>query len=317
MLKRKFGLPDHAMERVGGAVFAYLFSRIDQKRLIEIIREDCPDAEEQILEAVRKCGYLLINCKLYAWAFWKARMGAGEKPKPADYEIRPVDVAFLSRIKLAHIPLSYPSYTLGDYRKLVADATTSKPMKEYIGRFISKRMTFLIRNYSVKRDDLEHDMMLSACRAIHMGYPHFECELHLRNTAKTAIHNEGESKVSYYTAPTRQRLQRNADDEYVSVEVSTEELAEVEAPTNYLDHIRDRLEGLVRLSERMAPKVQRFLMACAGQYDKGFSDFLETNNAEAVEDMAYSRYLGQARAYFGYSPNDVKKLFNSLRSQLE
>lgn len=317
MLMRKFGLPEHLMARVGGAVFAYLFSRIDQKRLVEIIREDCPDAEERILDAVRKSGYLLINCKLYAWAFYKARMGKGEKPAPEAYEIRPVDVAFLSRINLAHVSLDFPSYSLSEYRTLVADATTSKPIQEYIGRFISKRMTFLIRNYGVKRDDLEHDMMLSACRAIHMGYPHFESELHLRNTAKTAIHNEGESKVTYYTAPTRQRLERNDDGEYTSIEVSTEELAEVEAQTNYLDHIRDRLEGLVRLSERLAPQVQRFLLACAGQYDKGFSDFLKTNNAEAVEDMAYSRYLGQARAYFGYSPNDVKKLFNSLRTQLE
>lgn len=317
MLMRKFGLPEHAMARVGGAVFAYLFSRIDQKQLIEIIREDCPEAEERILESVRKYGYLLINCKLYAWAFYKSRMGAGKKPTPDAYGIRPVDVAFLSRINLKHVSLDYPAYTLAEYSTLVADATTSKPMQEYIGRFISKRMTFLIRNYGVNRDDLEHDMMLSACRAIHMGYPFFESELHLRNTAKTAIHNEGESKVTYYTAPTRQRLLRNDDGEYVSVEVSTEELAEVEAETSYLDHIRDRLEGLVRLSERLPPKVQRFLMVCAGQHDKDFSDFLEINNAEAVEDMAYSRYLGQARAFFGYSPNDVKKLFNSLRSQLE
>lgn len=317
MLMRKFGLPDHLMARVGGAVFAYLFSRIDQQRLIEIIRDECPDAEERILEAVRKSGYLLVNCKLYAWAFWKSREGCGKKPKPEDYEIRPVDVAFLSRINLKHVSLNYPAYTLSEYRTLVADATTSKPIQEYIGRFISKRMSFLLKHYGVKRDELEHDMMLSACRAVHMGYPFFESELHLRNTAKTAIHNEGESKVTYYTAPSRQRLAKNEDGEYISVEVSTEELAEVESQGNYLDHIKDRLEGLVRISERMAPKVQRFLMACAGQYDKEFSQFLQTNNAEAVEEMAYSRYLGQVRAYFGYSPNDVKKLFNSLRSQLE
>jgi hypothetical protein len=317
MLMRKFGLPDHLMGRVGGAVFAYLFSRIDQERLVEIIREEAPESEEKILEACRKSGYLLINCKLYAWAFWKSRDGSHPKPKPQDYEIRPVDVAFLSRINLAHIPSTYPAYTLSDYTALVADATTSPKIREYIGKFISKRMTFLIRNYGVKRSDLEHDMMLRACRAIHMGYPLYESELHLRNTAKTAIHNEGESKVSYYTAPTRQKLQQNTEGEYVSVEVSTEELAEVESQTSYLEHIKDRLEGLVRVSERLTPKVQRFLMACAGQYDQGFSEFLETNNAEAVEEMAYSRYLGRARTYFGYTPKDVQRLFSSLRTQLE
>lgn len=317
MLMRKLGLPEHQMARVGGAVFAYLFSRIDQKRLIEIIKEECPEAEEKILEAVRKSGYLLINCKLYAWAFWRSRQGDGKKPKPQDYEIRPVDVAFLSRINLAHISLDYPSYTLNEYKALVADATTSKTIQEYIGKFISKRMSFLLKNYGVSRKELEHDMMLSACKAIHMGYPLFESELHLRNTAKTAIHNEGESKVTYYTAPCRQKLEKNADDEYISIEVSTEELAEVEAGESYLEHIRDRLEGLVRLSERMTPKVQRFLMVCAGQYDEDFSGFLKTDNAEAVEDMAYSRYLGQARLFFGYSPVEVKQLFNRLRAQLE
>ena len=317
MLMRKLGLPEHAMARVGGAVFAYLFSRIDQKRLIEIIKEDCADSEEKILEAVRKSGYLLINCKLYAWAFWRFTKGVGKKPRPQDYEIRPVDVAFLSRINLKHVSLDYPSYTLNEYKTLVADATTSKTIQEYIGRFISKRMTFLLNNYGVKRKELEHDMMLSACRAIHMGYPFFESELHLRNTAKTAIHNEGESKVTYFTAPCRQKLEKNEDGEYISIEVSTEELAEVEAQGTYLEHIRDRLEGLVRLSERMSPKAQRFLMVCAGQYDEDFSGFLKTDNAEAVEDMAYSRYLGQARAYFGYSADQVKLLFNRLRAQLE
>lgn len=318
MLMRKFGLPEHLMARVGGAVFAYLFSRIDQKRLIEIIKEECPECEERILEAVRKSGYVLINCKLYAWAFWQYRQGkTGGKPKPEQFEIRAVDVAFLSRINLKHISSDYPSYTLNEYRALVADATTSKTIQDYIGRFISHRMTFLLNNYGVKRRELEHDMMLAACRAIHMGYPYFESELHLRNTAKTAIHNEGESKVTYYTAPSRQKLIKNAEGEYVSVEVSTEELAEVEAQGDYLEHIRDRLEGLVRLSERMPQKVQRFLMACAGQYDKEFSEFLQINNSDAVEEMAYSRYVGQARKYFGYSPTDVKRLFNSLKAQLE
>jgi hypothetical protein len=190
-------------------------------------------------------------------------------------------------------------------------------MDAYIGRFVSKRMTFLVRSYGVDRDDLEHECKLGAIRSIYMRYPQFDSLLHLHNTAKTGIHNAGESQVTFYTSPARQRLQQETDGSFSSRHVSTESLSELEAPQPYLSHIRDYIEVLAKLSDRMRPTTQRFLMCCAGQYDPGFSAYLEENNSEAVEVMAYSRYLSKAKRYFELTDKEVSKIFSRLRQFLE
>jgi hypothetical protein len=82
-------------------------------------------------------------------------------------------------------------------------------------------------------------------------------------------------------------------------------------------HAKESLEVLVKLAHKMRPDVQRFLLCCAGHYDEGFSDYLETDNSLAVDSMAYSRYLGKARKYFEFSETQVQKLFEKLKMHLE
>jgi len=316
MLREKLGLTSDEMTKLGGATFAYLFHRIDQDQLVKIVKEHDESKVERILEAVRRDGYLLRNCKLYAWAFFKSRHGF-PKPRPKDYGIARADVAFLSRINLSHIDLKYPAFTADDYDALIEGATTSPSMEEYIGKFISKSMTFLIRSYNVKRDDLEHDMQASAVRAIYMKYPCFESALHAINTAKTTIANTGKTLITYHVSPSRQRLMINAEGKFEARNVNTEALTDLEAPASYMDHVKDYLEVLAKLSDRMRPDVQRFLLCCAGHYDPEFSQFLGSNNSEAIEDMAYSRYIGKARKHFNYSETQVTKLFAKLRLHME
>lgn len=317
MLSEKFGLADQRqLMRLGGAIFAYLFHRIDQRKLIELLNEHAPDQQESIIECVRKDGYVLKNCKAYAWAHYKSRHGDAV-PDYQAFDIDPDDLPLLQRLNLSHVELTYAAYSLDDYESLVRGATSGKKINDYIGRFVSKRMTFLIRSYGVERGDLEHECKLGAMRAIYMRYPQFDSLLHLTNTAKTGIHNAGESQVTFYTSPARQRLIRENDGSFSSRHVSTESLSELEAPPQYLEHIRDHLEVLAKLQHKMKPTTQRFLMCCAGQYDKGFSDFLEENNAEAVEQMAYSRYLSKAKRYFELTDKQVAHIFSRLRYYLE
>lgn len=317
MLSEKFGLADQDLMRLGGAIFAYVFHRIDQRKLIELLDEHVPSFQESIIETVRVDGYVLKNCKAYAWAFYKATQLNEPLPRAKDFEIEREDLPLLERLNLSHINLDYPAYTLFDYDALLTSATNSRAMDAYIGRFVSKRMTFLIRSYGVERNDLEHECKLGALRAIYMRYPQFDSLLHLNNTAKTGIHNAGESQVTFYTSPARQRLQQDSDGSFSSRHVSTESLSELEAPQPYLLHIKDYLEVLAKFSDRMRPATQRFLMCCAGQYDQGFSAYLEENNTEAVEVMAYSRYLSKAKRYFELTDKEVTKMFSRLRELLE
>jgi hypothetical protein len=337
MLREKLGLSSSAeMDKIGGATFAYLFHRIDQDQLVRVVRAHDESKVERILEVVRRDGYVLKHCKLYAWAFFKSRHGF-PKPKPNDFLIvrddpkfmrryreepefvkgLKEDAAFLRRLNLANIDLKYEALSLEDYDVLIEGATTSPSIEEYIGKFISKSMTFLLRSYGVKRDELAHDMQAAAVRAIYMKYPVFESALHLTNTAKTTIGNTGKTLITYHVSPSRQRLMLNSEGKFEARNVNTEVLTDLEAPPSYLDHVKDYLEVLAKLSDRMRPDVQRFLLCCAGHYDQEFSQFLGLNNSEAIEDMAYSRYMGKARKHFKYSENQVTKLFAKLRLHME
>jgi hypothetical protein len=317
MLSEKFGLADgRQLLKLGGAIFAYLFRRIDQRKLVSILNEHVPDQQETILNCVRTDGYVLKNCKAYAWAFYKSRHG-DEIPDYEAFDLDPDDLPLLQRLNLSHIDLTYPAYSLQDYEALIRGATDNRKINDYIGRFVSKRMTFLIRSYGIERRDLEHECKLGAMRSIYMRYPFFDSLLHLTNTAKTGIHNAGESQVTFYTSPARQRLLKETNGAFISRHLDTETLTELEAPPQYLEHIRDQLEILAKLEHRMKPTTRRFIACCAGQFDEGFSAYLQENNTEAVEQMAYSRYLSKAKRYFALTDKDVAHIFSRLRYYLE
>ncbi len=319
MLRNILGLSVHQMSRIGGAVFAYLFHKIDQKKLVRIVREEeDPELEERVLNAVRTNGYLLLNCKLYAWAFYKSRHGF-EKPKAADFGIARDDVRFLSSINCSHIPLEREAYSLEAFRALVEDATAGPEIRAYIGRFVSKSMTFLIRSYGHDHAALVADMQAHAVRSVYLKYPLFDSELHLRNNVKTAAHNRGETIITAETAPSRNKLMQDTQTgKFVSRHVDTESLTDLEAPDSYMTEHRDLLESLVQIaqSHNLRADVQRFLMCCAGHYDKEFSGFLMINNTDAVESMSYDRYLLRARTFFKFSDKQVTHLFGKLRSLL-
>jgi hypothetical protein len=302
------------MAKIGGAVFAYLFHRITQRELVAII--DDKEKEERILEVVRRKGYVLRDCKLYAWAAYRARFGY-PKPSIKEFGVTRRDAAFLSRLNLGHLSIDFESYNLEDFKALVEGTVKSPTMDAYIGRFISKKMLFLTRSYGVKRSDLESDMLSGALRAVYMHFPRFESLLHFTNVAKAAIHNTGMSLITYHTSPARQRLFINESGGFEATHVDVDVMSSVEAPQQYMAHAKESLEVLVKLAHKMRPDVQRFLLCCAGHYDEGFSDYLETDNSLAVDSMAYSRYLGKARKYFEFSETQVQKLFEKLKMHLE
>lgn len=302
------------MAKIGGAVFAYLFHRIDQRELIKII--DDKVKEERILDVVRRKGYVLRDCKLYAWAAYKARFGF-PKPRIKEFGVTQKDATFLSRLNLSHLSLDFESYNLEDFKALVEGTVKNPTMDAYIGRFISKKMLFLTKSYGVKRSDLESDMQAGALRAVYMHFPRFESLLHFTNVAKAAIHNTGISLITYHTSPARQRLFVNESGGFEATHVDVDVMSSVEAPSEYMAHAKESLEVLVKLSHKMRPDVQRFLLCCAGHYDEGFSDYLETDNSIAVDNMAYSRYLGKARKYFEFTEDQVIKLFAKLKLHLE
>jgi len=314
-LQNKLGLSSHEMAYVGGALFAYLFHRpdIDQRTLVKLVGD--PEKAERVLSMVRTDGEVLKNCKLYAWAFYKSRFGS-PKPKASDFGVTLKDAKFLSRLNLKHLPLTYPAYSVEDFDTLVSDTITGQSLSSYIGKFISKKMTFLIKSYGVRRDDLQADMETAAIKALYMSYPRFESLLHFENTAKSAIHNTGQTLITYHTSPGRQRLYVNHEGMTESYHVQVDEVLSLEAPSTYLAHAKEHLEALVNISHRVREDAQEFLLCCAGHFHEGFSEFLGSDNSVLVDNVAFSRYQKKAQTYFGYTDNQVQKLFTRLQQHI-
>jgi hypothetical protein len=314
VLQEKLGLANADMAFVGGAAFAYLFHRIDQKELVRLI--DDPAVSDRIVSVIKYDGYVLKNCKLYAWAFYKYRRG-GPRPKAADFGVAKVDARFLARLNLKHLSMKYDALSLEDYETIVEDIIGGTNLSQYIGKFISKKMTFLIRSFGISRSEIESDVKFAALKAIHLTYPRFESLLHMENVAKSAIHNSGQSLINYHTSPGRQRLYVDQNGDFKARRsADNTQLNSVKAPESYLSHARDQLEMLVKLSKGMRKDVQRFLLCCAGHFDEEFSKFLKDDNSSLVDEIAYSRYLKKTQRFFGYTDEQVQNLFGNLKNQL-
>lgn len=308
-------LDQRTVNKIGGAIFAYLFHRINQSELVAHLADR--EISERVLHSIRKDGYVLKNCKSYAWAFHKART-TGERISRLKYGIAQSDLRLLQRLNLQHLPLEYDVWTPLDLDRIVHDTLECQAMHQHVGKFISKKLLFLTRSYGVPREDLETEMRTWAIRAIYMTYPRFDSLLHVTNVAKAAIHNCGMNQIQFYTAPSRQRLQKTAAGVFEARHVAYDTLAHVAVDDSEHREMKDKLISLVSLCEKkgMRQDVQQFLLCCAGQYDQGFSEFLGVDNTDLIEEISYPRYMKKALKHFSFTETQVQKLFEKLRTQL-
>jgi hypothetical protein len=136
------------------------------------------------------------------------------------------------------------------------------------------------------------------------------------NTAKTTIHNAAMSTITYHTCPARQRLFQDAQGNFQAVHDTLDNLNDLTAPMQYLEHVKDQLTTIVNLSPKMKPEVQGFLMSLAGHADRGFTEFLGVDNTVAVDKMDYTKYMQQAATYYDLSEKRVAHIFTLLRKHL-
>lgn len=305
---------------VVGVTFAYFFHRIPHKELVkELATPDDPKRGKRIYEIVKDNGYILKNCKLYAYAYHyyrkcKEKGKSAIKPSARAFGVSTEDARILRRLNLNHIkPLRKP-WSLRQMDQLVGEFISSKETQAYIGRFISKKLLFLIKSYGEKRDDLEAGMIQSAVREAYKNYPRFESHLYFVNRLKSAIKSYGHTKILYHTRECRQALSHDGH-QHQAVHVTDElYLKNLEAPPSYLEHIRDSLHSLSSL--KLGETAQQFLKLATGQFDEQFSLFLKADNSAVVEKMDYSKYLEKIQRYMNISDERVHAFFSRLRMHL-
>ena len=321
MLTEVLGVKTH---KVVPALFAYLFYRIDQREFLAYLeKHNIVSSREEALrikDAARVNGYVLKNCKLYVWACWSARVLEVQLPRASDFGVHPNDAPILRRMNLQHLEertkqglARYPAYTLKTFDDLTARTLASPELRNYIGKFVTRKMTFLMNSYGETRHDLEMQLREAALLAWYKQYPRFESELHMVNVSKTQIHNTGHTMITSLTAKSRQKLSQNSDGSFDAVHVDIEVLADVSAPPQYGQALREHLQALSAVEHKLNQRAKDFLMCAAGQYHEGLSQFLKIRNDEAADEWPYTRYMAQCQKYFGTTQEKVEKLFSSIR----
>lgn len=312
MLAQKLNLEG---ERVAylHALFAYFFNRITQREFIEYVGDK--EEAQRILDTTRYDAYVLKNCKLYAWAVWCARAAQKPEPKRTAFEVERADAQWLKRLDLSHLDAKFPSYGLEDFEFLVSD--TMERLDTHIGKFINGKMHFLIKSYGVTFEAIKGDLHVAALRALYLQFPRYESLLHFENVAKHQIHNTGQTTITYHTAPGRNELQKDAKGKFQRrARPFTPEFDTLEAGPEYMSHLRDDLMSLVQSTARMKPKLQRFMLCCAGHHDHELSTYLGSDNSQLVEDISYSRYLKRVQKFFNYTDADVQRVFSKIRERI-
>lgn len=293
-------------------VFSYLFGAIGKYEYRARIGDK--DKAKQVWSLVADNGYVLKNCKLYAYAV-HANRNKGIPTSPAKYGILQEDVAILRKLDLSHINTGLKAYSIFDFDNLEGSIISSKEMRTYIGKFISRKLIFIVRSYGVSREDIEGQLICAAMFAVRKNYPFYETDLHALNTGKTAIHNCGMGIIEFWTRDKRNALLKE-NGGFQAVHVSYDVLSNVGVMPAHEDELHLNMKSIKSLSGSMSKAEQAFIQAASGAYDAGFSMLLGKDNRDAVEKLAYDRYLYMLSSYYGITPDGQAKLLGGLRKAL-
>lgn len=306
MLSQLIQCTDAQVCKIAEIAFDYLFGIINKSEAKQIMTNLGLDKEK--LSIVNN-GYVLRNCKYYIYAKTK-----NEKVKPSDYKIDDSDVIMLDRIASC---LKINGCKPWSLKRLEINerVLVSKTLKDYIGRYISKKMTFLIKSYGVSRHDLEFELLVAALFALHKKYPYYESSLHAINTVKSTIIHKGIDLINHYTRKKNQRLKQNSDGTFEAVNVDCAVLQMLEAPQEFDLRYKDERSSLRSLQDRMNDKGALFISLARGDFNSDFSDYLGMNNVECAE-RNYSVYLKKIHRYLNVDESQSEKFFAKLRKQL-
>lgn len=315
MLRQILALDGREYNRVVPALFAYLFNRISLDKFISFVG----DREEgtRIKDIARKDGYILKNCKLYAYACYCNRLRGVKIPNAAEYKVDAKDSLLLRRLNLKHLDTkSFRAFTLPEFDFHVNEMVQSAEIRNNIGKFVTKKMSFLMKSYGEPREDIEAHLKEMAIQAVYKQYPRFMSYLHMINVAKAQIHNKGQTFITSSTSKSRQRLIKTEGGGFEAVHVDIETLADVASPINYGLEIKEQIIALSQIEYCLPERTKEFLLCAAGQYHSGLSEYMSSSNEVAAETMNYAKYMLQVQAYFGTTPEKVDRLFSNLRNKI-
>ena len=285
----------------------YAFGLIHKKALEKTLYKHEISGARKLLSN----GYFLKNCKLYVYKILKTK-----KANYRNYKLEYDDARCLRSCisALQDVDTSWPYFTLEKIDEIISILATKK-LDIYMGKFITKKLSFLVQSYGLTYQDIKSDMIYSGINAIYKSYPHFESDLHAIYTAKRAIHNAGMGLISYNTKECRSQLYRDQDGLF---QHKMRDISTVGDLPFFDNNEKVELhESLLAISNRSNIKGQKFIRIASGQYDKDFSEYLGcADNSTYVDQCKYSTYIRKLREFLDVTPSQANKFFTKIRGSL-
>ena len=305
---------DH--KRVATVLFDYLFRAINKFDYRDRIGDK--ELAMEVWSRVLNNGYVLRNCKLFAYAVHWNR-GHNMSTSPAKYEIMQEDVAFLRGLDLSHIATKFKPYSLFDFNNFEGAIIGSQELRVNVGKFVSKKLIFLDRHFGEPRAEIEQTLFEHAVYALRKQFPFYQSDLHALNVCKTAVKNKGHGMIEYYTRGKRNKLlNENGVFQAVNVSLDTtlDAVVGLSVMPEHENETMQNLQVLTSLDKEMDPRVKAFIAAAKGIHDPGFTMFIGIDNSDAVHDWNYDRYMIQLRAYHKITEEQAARLLARLRKRL-
>lgn len=277
-------------------VFRYLFGLINKYEFRAILGKEAKHVWSQVVDN----GYALVNCKLYLYARHVAKVKSMGVVKRSKFEVSAQDAKALGRVNLAGLSTKFKPYSLDSFRRLEASILMAPSLQVYIGKFISRKLIFLVKSYSQKRDEIEASLKIAGMYALRKQYPAYASELHALNICKTAIANSGHGMIEYWTRDKRNALLKE-NGRFQAVHVSYDALHHLSVNPEHDSELRINVAAISKFADRCSPKNRDWVMAAAGVHSLGFSLFLGQDNRDLVETTSYANYLGLLSQYLGVS----------------
>lgn len=260
--------------------------------------------------AIDSSGYLLLNCKLYLWAYYQ-----GAKPRARDYKVTPEDAKFLRSVDLSFCSTPYKVWGLDEFRLAVEQQVWSADLSVYMGKFISRKLMFL-RSYGLSRSDIVTEMQTDALYSIYRVFPALKSDLHIRNVAKRSVKNTGQSLIYKYTRKSRQQLYLDEQGNWQHVNVPYEAAVK----HGLVDHgqydgfdVTWYMGKLHKAYGKCTPRARRFISLLLGEPDKEFSRFLGRRNEVAFSTLEFAHYCELVQAYLGITERQKLRFFEKVR----
>lgn len=301
------------------SLMQWLFGEINQSEFIKIAggwKEG-----RNLIEIAKDSGYMLKNCKLYAYHYWYHGHA-----KPEFFQVERPDITVLKNLDLT-FPYAVEPMSIAKFDRITGRLLTSNHMTTHINKLVYRKLIFLT-SYGFGVDCLRGKMLEAGIYALMKQYPRFKSPLHFQNVAKTAIHNAAQTLITAQTRQKRQRLLRNEDGTFESLFVPLDTGAVTHVNKTLADGANDivqendrqsvmsHLENIVALSDSFSPKVKMFLSCMCGLRHSGFSEYIGQNNSEAIDSLQYESYRTKLEGYLGVTRDQTDALLLHLKDRI-